>query len=262
MPTTSSRGLELFYEDRGSGPGTALLLHSFLCSGRMWDGQVDALASSYRVLVADARGHGRSSRSREAFTFYDSADDAIAVLDHAGVERAAWVGLSMGGMASLRAALVAPDRVERLVVLDSAAGTDPPVRRVRYSALGVVARIAGLPALRRQVERVMFGTTSLRERPELVRRWSAELGTLDVPSMLATLSALNGRDDLEPRLGEIRVPTTVIVGAEDRGQPPAVSRRIADGIDGARYVEIERAGHLSAVERPEAVAAALLDALV
>ena len=118
MAIAENRGQQIFFEDVGSG--TPLVLgHSFLCSGAMWRGQVQALADRCRIVNIDLRGHGRSGPAHQPFSLYDAVGDVIAVLDLLGIGRAVWCGLSIGGMVAMRAALTHPDRVAALILLFS-----------------------------------------------------------------------------------------------------------------------------------------------
>ncbi len=174
------------------------------------------------------------------------------------MEAATWTGLSIGGMTALRAALTRPERVSALALLDSDAGAEKAAVRLKYSGLGAIARFIGLAPVRGQVVRQMFGATTRRERPELVAEWADRFTAVDVPSVLFVLAALVRRDDLTDRLGEIAAPALVLVGAEDASLPPPRSRALASHLPEARLVEVPAAGHLSALERPAEINAALL----
>lgn len=260
MPRVERGATRIHYEDAGSGP-CVVLGHSFLCSGEMWAPQSAPLAARYRVVNVDLRGHGRSSPATDPFSLEDMVDDVVAVLDAAAVERAVWTGLSIGGMVALRAALRVPERVSGLILADTTARDESAGKRAQYRALGLVARLLGFRPVLPLVLPLMFGATTRRTRPELVKEWSARFAAAHVPSMLATLAALLARRSLVPRLGEIRSPCLVIVGEEDAALPPAHARELAGGVAGARLVAVPGAGHLSALEQPEAVTRAMLDFL-
>jgi pimeloyl-ACP methyl ester carboxylesterase len=261
MPTVRRAGLDIHYTAWGEGR-PIVLGHSFLCSGEMWAPQVEPLAAAgYRVINVDARGHGKSGRIDSDFTLYDMVDDVLAVLDDLGIERAIWAGLSIGGMVALRAALVVPQRVEALILLDTDAGPESAWKRFKYSVLGTIARTAGLGPVLPLVMPLMFGSTTRRLRPDLVAEWRERFSRVHVPSILRMLRALQDRDDVVPRLPEIAVPALVVVGEEDVSLPPVHSRVLARGLSGSRLVEVPGAGHLSALERPEAVTAAMLEFL-
>jgi pimeloyl-ACP methyl ester carboxylesterase len=262
MPLIDTRGIKLWFEETGAETAPAIVLgHSFLCSTTMWRSVVPALEPHYRVINIDLRGHGKSGEITEPFTLYDGVADVVAVLDHLAVQRAVWCGLSIGGMVALRAALTNPGRVSKLVLLDTDAGAESAVHKLKYGAMGLGARILGIDPFLSPIARLMFGTHSLRCRAALVRGWRAECAALHLPSVLRCLDALMARDSLLDRLPSIHAPTLVLVGEDDRSLPPVLSRRIEAGIPGAELIEIPRAGHLSALEEPETVSRAIVEFL-
>ena len=107
----------------------------------------------------------------------------------------------------------------------------------------------------------MFGRTTLEENPELVEEWAPLVLSMDLPSILRFLEAVLTRESLLDRLAQIEIPALVVVGEEDRAQPPPRSRQMAAGIAGARFEVIPKAGHLSALEQPEAFNRVLLEFL-
>lgn len=253
-------GTSLYYEDRGSGP-PVLLLHSFLCSGEMWRHQVEPLARECRVINLDLRGHGRSGFATEPFTLDDLVDDALAILDHLEIERAAWAGLSIGGMMALRAALEAPERVSSLLLLDTHAGAETAYKKLKYRAMALGARLIGIRPFVPAVLSLMFGSTTRHDNPDLVREWGRRFRDLHVPSVRRGVEALVRRDSLVDRLDEIHQPALVLVGEEDASLPPPCSEEIAAGLPNATLRTIPRAGHLSALERPRLVTDAMLEFL-
>lgn len=260
MPLVRGHDADIHYTVQGRGPAV-ILGHSFLCSGGMWAGQLDALAERYRVVNVDLRGHGQSGPLDCSCTLYDMVDDMLAVLDDAAVEQATWVGLSIGGMIALRAALQAPDRVMALVLIDTDGGAESPWTRLQYALLGATAAVTGLGPLLPEVTRRMFSPTAMREQPALVAEWRRRFKSVHVPSALRVLRALRTRDDLGARLGGIDRPALVVVGEEDRSLPPERSVALATALPRARLLRLPATGHLSAVERPAEVSRAIRDFL-
>lgn len=260
MPTIRSASANLFYEDTGTGPAV-LLSHSWQCDGRQWP-QLPALAEAgYRVLNLDNRGHGRSGPHRQRFTMWDMADDLIAVLDDADVDDAVLVGLSVGGFAALRAGLRHASRVRALVLADTAAGRAAWRGRAKVAALG---RLSLTPARNLVVEVVvkqLFGPTARRDQPEMVAEWRRRFRDQDPASMLVAIQSIMARDDVTSRLGEISVPTLVIVGEEDRDPGVMASASLAARIPAARLTVLPDTGHLAALEQPNAFESQLLQFL-
>jgi pimeloyl-ACP methyl ester carboxylesterase len=189
---------------------------------------------------------------------YDLVEDSVALLDHLGIERAVWAGLSVGGMTAMRAALRYPERVRALILID----TDADAERswVKWKSRPMVAgtRVVGLRPFLPAVVRAMFGPTTCREKSELVEEWRGRFAATDPESMRRFLKMLMRRDSVVSGLGEIEVPGLVIFGAEDRSLPPRLSKKIDAGLPDSMLVEIPRAGHLCTLEQPKAVTAAML----
>jgi len=143
------------------------------------------------VVNIDYRGHGSSGRISAPFTLYDLAQDVLAVLDHLRVDRAVRVGLSMGGMVALRAALRAPDRVSGLILADTDAGAERPWSRLKYASLAWIVRGLGVRPVLPQIARQMFGSTTRRTRPDLVAQWVDRFAHADIPSALLTAAMLD-----------------------------------------------------------------------
>jgi pimeloyl-ACP methyl ester carboxylesterase len=255
-----NQGVEIYFEEMGTGP-PVILGHSYLCSGKMWREQVPALAAQFRVINPDLRGHGRSGRVSHPFSLYAAVSDTVAVLDQLGIERAIWCGLSIGGMVALRAALVCPDRVAGLILLDTDAGRETARRKLKYHAMGRGVRILGMRPFLASITRLLFGATTRHQNPGLVAEWRAEFEAVHVPSALWCLEALMRRDSLLERLHEIRVPALVLVGKEDGLLPVALSRRIHNRLRDSTFGVISAAGHLSALERPALVNDAIVSFL-
>jgi pimeloyl-ACP methyl ester carboxylesterase len=256
MPLLESQGVQIYFDDVGAGE-PIVLGHSFLCSGEMWAPQVERLAGRFRLINVDLRGHGRSGQADEPFTLYDVVQDTVAVLDHLGIERAVWAGLSIGGMVALRAALVVPERVSALILLDTDAGAEVAYKRLKYGVMALGTRLLGIRPFLSPIVRLMFGRSTRRANQILVNEWKARFAGVHLPSILNCLTALMQRDSVVHRLEEIQVPSLVLVGEEDASLPLALSQRIAAGLRDSRLVQVPTAGHLTALEQPEAVTAAM-----
>ena len=254
MPELVHDGARIHYEVSGSGPAV-VLGHSLLCDTEMWRGVAPRLAERHRVINVEVRGHRRST-APAPFSLEDLAGDWLAILDKEGVDRAFLVGLSMGGMTAMRLALRSPARVAGMVLIDSNADPEERGKRAQYAVMAAIYRRFGLVRpLARRTASIMLGRTSLRERPHLIDELVETVGRHPREQVTHALQAVFGRGDLRPRLPEIGAPTLVLVGAEDAATPPSKSEHIRDGIAGARIEVIDGAGHLSALEVPDAIVA-------
>lgn len=252
MPSIEHAGRSIHYDDIGDGP-VLVLGHSFLCSGEMWVPQVAALSSRYRVINVDLPGHGRSEPATRPFSLEDLAGHVIALLDHLRIERVVWAGLSIGGMVALRGALARPDRVDGLVLLDTTAGDEAFVSKMKFRMMGLMARLFGIGPLMPSIVPLMFGPTSRKDQTDLVQAWRSRIAATDIPSLLLTLDALMSRESLLPQLPTVNVPALVMVGEEDAALPPDHSRAIAAHLPQATLDIVPNAGHLTTLEQPDVV---------
>ncbi len=256
MPFIETNGATVSYEVVGAGPAV-LLGHSLLVDRQMWRAIVPRLADRYRVVNVEARGHGQSTAERP-FDFDDLVSDWLAILDREGIERAALCGLSMGGMTAMRLALARPERVSSLLLLNTSAGAERLLNRARYAAMAAVYRQLGvISPLERPILELMLGRTTLREQPALADEFLATVKRHDKAQLARAIRAVASRRSIAHRLSEIRHPTLIVVGEEDRATPPSCSRAIQAAIPSSRLELLPTSGHLSALERPEEVAALL-----
>jgi 3-oxoadipate enol-lactonase len=136
MPFAQVNGQELYFEDTGGKGPAVVFSHGLLMDQSMFAPQVAALASRYRCISWDERGHRRTATDTLApFTYYDSANDLVGLLDHLGVKRAVLAGMSQGGYLSLRCALKHPERVRALVLIDTQAGPEDPAKLPGYKQM-------------------------------------------------------------------------------------------------------------------------------
>jgi pimeloyl-ACP methyl ester carboxylesterase len=241
-----------------AGSGVPIVLgHSLLLDGRMWDPVRDFLTARCTVVDVDLRGH-RHSTADGPFTLEDVAGDWLAILDAEGIDRAVLCGLSTGGMTAMRLVQRAPERVLGLALLDTSARREPPLPRLKFRAMAEVLRRAGFadflipPTLKE-----LLGETTRRTNPALVAEIRTRILQHDPRQMYFACRAVFDRGDVSESLAAVRCPTTVLVGREDAATRPDEARRIAAAIPHASLVEVARAGHLTPLEAPEAVMAAI-----
>jgi 3-oxoadipate enol-lactonase len=244
-----SGGVRIHYDVDGEGP-CVVLSHSLACHSAMWEPQTAHLKGRYTVLRIDTRGHGLSDAPPGPYTLEQLMEDLVAVLDDHGVNRAHFVGLSMGGMLGQLLALAHPERLASLTLADTTSRFPPgsePIweERVRSaSEQGMAALVA--PTLAR------WFTEDFRSRGEsAVDQIGAMIASTPVPGYVGCCQAIPKINTTE-RLGEIRCPTLVIVGEDDPGTPVAMAKTIHDAIQGSELVVIPKASHLCNLERPEA----------
>jgi 3-oxoadipate enol-lactonase len=253
-----------FYEERGAakkpGAPAVVMWPSLLFDGGMWRHQIEPLAALGRVVVIDPPGHGKSEVPPR-FTLEDNADALLDAFGELQIDRAVIVGLSWGGMVGMRMALQHPSRVAALALFDTSAEPEDRARAIKYRVFVSFARRFGMPPalMHAQITPAFFCDRTLRERADLVERFvRAASGFPREGTARAALGVVIHRKDILPRIGDIRVPTLVACGREDRATEPVHAERIAARIAGARLEWIEDAGHVTALEQPQAVNAILV----
>ena len=251
-------GTRLAYRDRGQGrPVALLLIHGFPLDHRMWDAQLAGLAGQARVIAPDLRGFGRSAAALSGpLTMDQHADDLAALLDHLGIGRAVVAGLSMGGYIAFAFWRRHQERVQALVLADTRAEADSPQAQANRDAAAAKVRTAGVAAIAGDMLPRLLAPASLAN-PRLAERMRAMMADQPAETVIAALAGLRDREDSRPTLPTITVPTLVLVGAHDALTPPADATALAAGIPAARLVVIPAAGHMSPLENPRAVNAAL-----
>ncbi len=219
----------------------------------MWEPQMAALRPRFRVVRYDTRGHGASVVSTADYGIETLGRDVLQLLDALAIPRVRFCGLSMGGAIGMWLALHAPERIERLVLANTATkfGTTE-----RWNARIDAVSKGGMAAIVDGVLETWFTAEFRARAPEAVAPLREMLLAAPVEGYLAACRAV--RDvDLGAEIGRITRPTLVMVGAHDVPTPPAQGRSIAERIAGARLAELS-AAHISNVEAASAFNAELL----
>src|SRR5258708_8467282 len=202
MPTADMNGTEIAYWDSGGEGPVVMLSHGFLMDHTMFSPQLAALAPEFRVITWDQRGFGATG-APGPFTYWDSARDALALLDHLGVPRAVLGGMSQGGFLSLRAALLAPERVTALVLIDTQAGLEDPAAGESYEQLEAIWLEQGPAPVQELVASIILG-------PGQWDDWFAKWATLDRAQLTLAFRCLMDRADITAPLGDITSPPLLI----------------------------------------------------
>jgi len=251
--------MRLAFTDRGAGP-VVVLLHGFPLSRAMWDRQVEALSANYRVIAPDLRGHGESPAPDGAYTMESMADDVVDLLDGLGIEDPVVLGgLSMGGYVSLALTLKNPARVRGLMLLDTKAEADSTEAAEGREKSAKAVLEAGNPgSVVEAMVPKLFAEATIKKNPALVESFRTLMNKTPAAGVAGALRGMAVRPEQTGRLGEIKIPTLVIVGEHDAITPPDGARRMADALPAGKIEVIPGAGHLAPCENPEAVNAAIL----
>ncbi|MEE2830245.1 MAG: alpha/beta fold hydrolase [Myxococcota bacterium] len=251
-------GYSLAVKDRGAGPAV-LFGHSLTFDSAMFDRVADQLSERFRVVQVDLPGHGGSGTPKEVFSLEEVADDLPGLLDGLGIERAAWVGHSMGGMVGMRFALQHPKRVGALALLNTSAEAEIPNMRDLYHHVNESSR--GKPSTKPTVEFVlslMFSEAFREQHPDRVEPYRTLLyEPSDAEGVYRMARSVIWRDSVLESLGGLDTPCLVITAALDTAVPAHFGESIARSVPGCRRLQLDDCGHLSPEERPEEVAAAI-----
>jgi pimeloyl-ACP methyl ester carboxylesterase len=246
MPTIDRDGTKIHYEVHGSGP-PLILTHGYSSTSAMWQGQIEPLAKRHRLIVWDMRGHGQSDYPDDPSAYSEAltVGDIAALLDQVGAAKAIVGGLSLGGYMSLAFYRAHPERVSALLIIDTGPGFKKDDAREAWNkrAHDTAERFEqhGLDVLK----------SASRERSSVSHRDASGLAR-------AARGMLTQRDArVIEILPEIKVPSLVVVGADDTPFL-AASDYMAAKIPGAQKAVIPAAGHAVNIDQPQA----FIDAVV
>jgi 3-oxoadipate enol-lactonase len=256
MPHATINGQQLFYSDTGGDGPPVVLSHGFLMDHSMFDHQVAALRDRYRVITWDERGFGQTDYDGQAFSYWDSASDVLALMDHLGIDRAVLGGMSQGGFLSLRAALLAPERVRALILLSTQAGVDDAETLAAYGQMVETWVTAGpIDELTAVVAGIIIADETASAG------WIDKWKQLPVAGLAHAGECLLTRDDITDRLGEIGCPALVVHGTEDTAIGMDRAEQLAAGLSGARALVAVSGAHAANMTNPEPVTAAIVEFL-
>lgn len=254
-------GGRLFFEVVGSG-SPVVLIHSGITDSRSWDPQVAAFMAGHRVLRYDLRGIGRSDLGHGS---YSNVDDLIRLMDAVGFERAALVGVSMGGSLALDTALEHPARVSALVLVGAGISGRQPSDAFKAQMAEIDALYErGLidEVVERELEIWLYGKgRSAADVDPAVREAVRQMDRNTTERFPADAKPQPIDPPASSRLEDVRVPTLVIVGDLDVDHVHDRARELVDGIAGARLAVMHGVAHVPNMERPDEFNRLVLDFL-
>jgi pimeloyl-ACP methyl ester carboxylesterase len=257
MPFAEVNGQRIRFDDTGGDGSPVILSHGFLMDREMFAPQVEALSPEFRVITWDERGFGETEFDGQPFTYWDSAQDCLGLLDQLGIEEAVLGGMSQGGFLSLRAALTAPERVRALVLIDTQSGVEDPERLPGYRQMQETWLEHGpVDELAQTIANLIIGDPILNEV------WIAKWRQLPRETLREPGNCLFDRDDVTDRLNEIECPAIVFHGTADQSIEIEKADQLCAGLSGCTgVVRVEDGPHASNLTHPDAVNGPLLDFL-
>jgi len=261
MTSYTVNGTQLAVLERGRGL-PVLLVHGFPLNHTMWDEQIEVLSSDYRVIAPDLRGFGRSGVTPGKVTMEQFADDLAALVDAMGVgEPVVYCGLSMGGYIGWQFWRKYAARLKALIVCDSRAVADTPEAAANRLVLADRVLGEGPGVVAESMMPRLLPASTAQSRPDVAQAIGRMMTGNDPQGIAAASRGMAERPDVTALLPRIRCPVLVLVGELDVISPPAEMRSIAAAIPGSRCVEIPGSGHMSPMEKPAQVNAAILEFL-
>ena len=249
--------MKLEHDDAGHGP-PVVLIHGHPFDRTMWAPQVRALSDRFRVIAPDLRGYGASPLTPGTVTMRELAADIWETLDALGVERAAVVGMSMGGLIAMEMTAARPDDVWALGLVATTAQPVTEAERVERRALADEVERIGMGPLVEYMKPGLFGPDP---DDELVASVWAMMERNRPAGAAAAMRGRVERPDYRPGLRAVTAPAFVCVGDQDIWSTAAVTAELVGCLTAPRVLELERVGHMPNLERPDAFNAALADFL-
>jgi pimeloyl-ACP methyl ester carboxylesterase len=252
MPQFTSRDAEIFYQVLGDGP-PVVLLHPFPVHHEFWLPVALALQGRYRLILPDLRGHGASGIGDGPATMEKHAEDLVRLLEDAGVGRAVFVGVSIGGYVLFELLRRYRNRVSALVLCNTKPQADTPeARAIRLQAAADVLE-RGTEVFFESMLPKLISRSTHSARPDLVLgafRMMRKMSTEDVAMVQRGMA---DRPDSVSSLAAIKAPTLILTGDEDLMTGVAEAEVMRKNIPGSVFKIIAKAGHYAAWERPDEV---------
>jgi 3-oxoadipate enol-lactonase len=237
------------------GAPPVVLSHSLSSSLLMWNPQIDALSPYFQVLRYDTRGHGATDAPSGSYTLELLAEDVIGLLDALGMDRAHFVGLSMGGMIGQCLALNHPQRLKSLALCDTASMVPAEAQPVWQARLDKVGK-KGMEALLEETLERWFTPAFLKQSSPMVKLIREQILATPVAGYIGCVEAIRRLNYLD-RISGIKTPTLIMVGEDDPGTPVSAAEAMRERIMGSKLVVLPSARHLSNVEQTDLFNAAL-----
>lgn len=253
-------GYRLAYSLHGDPDRPAIVLsHALATSMDIWGYQLSLLAHRYRVLLYDLRGHGGSAAAGDSYTLEELASDVATLLDHLRIPRAAFVGLSIGGMIGQVFALRYPDKLSGLVLCSTSSRTEQQGKAILEDRINKV-RAEGLKG---QVDSTLtrwFSPRFIEQAPATMAWVSDLILATSADGYVGCGRAVQGLD-VTDALSEVMVKTLILPGEHDLGFPEKISKAIQHKIANSELILVKGAAHLGNVEQAHSFNEILVDFL-
>ncbi|WP_104509971.1 3-oxoadipate enol-lactonase [Acinetobacter indicus] len=248
MPTFTSQDAEINYQTFGDAAKPALVFSNSLGTNfKMWQPQIDHFQQDFFVICYDTRGHGASSAPQGPYTLDQLGQDVVNLLDHLNIEKAAFCGISMGGLTGQWLAINKPERFSHVVVCNTAAKIG---QEQAWNERAALVREQGLPPIASTAAGRWFTEPFIQSNAATVATLSNDLGAGSPEGYASCCEAL-AKADVREQLKDIQVPVLIVAGQQDPVTTVADGEFMQQRIANAELFEIN-ASHISNIEQPEA----------
>jgi 3-oxoadipate enol-lactonase len=260
MTKHNIRGLNVIEHGENNSPAV-VFIHAFPLCNRMWDKQVEAFQSNYRVVTYDIRGFGYSELGDGHFTMDSHVSDLISIIDSLKLDKPVVCGLSMGGYILLRALELYQSKFRGAILADTKAESDNnPTKLARADQIKMI-KGGNREQFTANFIKGALSEENFNSKPELVSFLKEMIGWQKNEAITAALLTLAARTDTTEFLERLDVKTLVVVGKDDKLTPPEFSKIIYGKTKNSDFKLISDAGHLSNMENPDEFNKVLLDFL-
>jgi 3-oxoadipate enol-lactonase len=265
MSTIKISDTEIFYRDTGEAKGkeTIVFAHGLLWDNEMFAPQIDFLKSQYRCIAFDFRGQGKSPTTKSGYDMENLTEDTIELISKLVEGPVHFLGLSMGGFIGMRIAINRPEMLKSLMLLETTADPEPEENKLKYLKLCFVAKWIAISLIAEKIMAIMFSQSFLKDpqKTEFKNEWANRLKKLNRWTFTRAVRGVIDRKGVYQSLEKISTPTLIVVGDEDVATVPAKSHRMHEAIQHSQLKIINKAGHTSSIEQPEAVNQAIFEFL-
>lgn len=262
MSEAKINDLKLYYEVKGEGE-PLLMIQGLGYSSRFWFKQTPTLSEHFKLIVFDNRDVGRSEKVEEKYSIGDMAKDTISLLDHLEIEKTHVIGVSMGGLIAQQLTINNPNRVKKLILLDTHPG-GPEYLEATEDLWEEVTDVEGLSLEEIYRKGIRYAVTDsfFENRKDMVKKLvNMRKERPQPPQAFQRQFSAASQFDVRKKLSEIKRPTLIIHGEEDQIVPLRFGKELKEKIPDSKIRTIENAGHLAFIEKPEAVNESIINFL-
>ena len=249
--TVSVSGFDIAtFVDGKEGLPWIVLSNSLAADSSSWDDQLSLLTKHFRVLRYDTRGHGRSVAPEGPYTLAQLTGDVLGLMDHYAIEKASFLGLSMGGMTGLGLAIEHPGHIERLICCDARSDAIPQFVDNWTARIASVESAGDMEPIAAFNKDRWFTAGFIASRPQVVEKAMTMVRATSTRGYIGCARALQ-QLDYKRHLSRIACPTLFVCGAQDAAAPPAVVREMAALVPGAAFELVDPGAHVCSMENPD-----------